>query len=137
MEERSFERGEIYVANLSPYIGSEQGGTRPVIILQNNLGTIYSPTLIVAPLTSRTKKKAIPTHYLIEDMETLKENSLVLLEQIKTIDKQRVGEYIYTHVLNSKMDEEIKKFGVAKTEDLEDYSVLNLDVAPITAMSHT
>lgn len=94
MEERSFERGEIYVANLSPYIGSEQGGTRPVIILQNNLGNIYSPTLIVAPLTSRLKKKEIPTHYLIEDMEALKENSLVLLEQIKTIDKQRVGEYI-------------------------------------------
>ena len=59
MEERCFKRGEIYVANLSPYIGSEQGGTRPVIILQNNLG-----------------------------------NSLVLLEQIKTIDKQRMGEYI-------------------------------------------
>ena len=94
MEERCFKRGEIYVANLSPYIGSEQGGTRPVIILQNNLGNIYSPTLIVAPLTSRTKKKAIPTHYLIEDMADLKENSLVLLEQIKTIDKQRVGEYI-------------------------------------------
>ena len=94
MGERSFERGEIYVANLSPYIGSEQGGTRPVIILQNNLGNIYSPTLIVAPLTSRLKKKEIPTHYLIEDMEALKENSLVLLEQIKTIDKQRVGEYI-------------------------------------------
>lgn len=94
MEERSFKRGEIYVANLSPYIGSEQGGTRPVIILQNNLGNIYSPTLIVAPLTSRLKKKEIPTHYLIEDMEALKENSLVLLEQIKTIDKQRVGEYI-------------------------------------------
>lgn len=94
MKERSFKRGEIYVADLSPYIGSEQGGTRPVIILQNDLGNLYSPTLIVAPLTSRTKKKAIPTHYLIEDMVVLKENSLVLLEQIKTIDKQRVGEYI-------------------------------------------
>ena len=94
MEERSFKRGEIYVANLSPYVGSEQGGIRPVIILQNNLGNIFSPTLIVAPLTSRFKKRNLPTHYLIEDVEELKTTSLVLLEQIKTIDKQRVTEYI-------------------------------------------
>ena len=94
MEERSFERGEIYVANLSPYIGAEQGGTRPVIILQNNLGNIFSPTLIVAPLTSRYKKRNLPTHYLIEDVEELKTTSLVLLEQIKTIDKRRITEYI-------------------------------------------
>lgn len=94
MEERSFRRGEIYVADLSPYVGSEQGGIRPVIILQNNLGNIFSPTLIVAPLTSRFKKRNLPTHYLIEDVEELKTTSLVLLEQIKTIDKQRVTEYI-------------------------------------------
>lgn len=94
MEERSFKRGEIYVANLSPYVGSEQGGIRPVIILQNNLGNIFSPTLIVAPLTSRYKKRNLPTHYLIEDVEELKTTSLVLLEQIKTIDKRRITEYI-------------------------------------------
>ena len=94
MEERSFRRGEIYVADLSPYVGSEQGGIRPVIILQNNLGNIFSPTLIVAPLTSRYKKRNLPTHYLIEDVEELKTTSLVLLEQIKTIDKRRVTEYI-------------------------------------------
>ena len=94
MEERSFKRGEIYVANLSPYVGSEQGGIRPVIILQNNLGNIFSPTLIVAPLTSRYKKRNLPTHYLIEDVEELKTTSLVLLEQIKTIDKRRITEYM-------------------------------------------
>ena len=94
MEERSFKRGEIYVADLSPYVGSEQGGIRPVIILQNNLGNIFSPTLIVAPLTSRYKKRNLPTHYLIEDVEELKTTSLVPLEQIKTIDKRRITEYI-------------------------------------------
>lgn len=94
MEERSFKRGEIYVADLSPYVGSEQGGIRPVIILQNNLGNIFSPTLIVAPITSRYKKRNLPTHYLIEDVEELKTTSLVLLEQIKTIDKRRITEYI-------------------------------------------
>ena len=94
MEERSFRRGEIYVADLSPYVGSEQGGIRPVIILQNNLGNIFSPTLIVAPLTSRYKKRNLPTHYLIEDVEELKTTSLVLLEQIKTIDKRRITEYV-------------------------------------------
>ena len=94
MEERSFKRGEIYVADLSPYVGSEQGGIRPVIILQNNLGNIFSPTLIVVPLTSRYKKRNLPTHYLIEDVEELKTTSLVLLEQIKTIDKRRITEYI-------------------------------------------
>ncbi|MBC6678686.1 type II toxin-antitoxin system PemK/MazF family toxin [Zhenpiania hominis] len=94
MEERSFKRGEIYVADLSPYVGSEQGGIRPVIILQNNLGNIFSPTLIVAPLTSKYKKRNLPTHYLIEDVEELKTTSLVLLEQIKTIDKRRITEYI-------------------------------------------
>lgn len=94
MEERSFRRGEIYVADLSPYVGSEQGGIRPVIILQNNLGNIFSPTLIVAPLTSKYKKRNLPTHYLIEDAEELKTTSLVLLEQIKTIDKRRITEYV-------------------------------------------
>ena len=76
MEERSLKRREIYVANLSPYVGSEQGGTRPVIILQNNLGNLFSPTLIVAPLTSRLKKRELPTHYLITSVDALKEESL-------------------------------------------------------------
>ena len=113
MEERSFKRGEIYVANLSPYVGSEQGGIRPVIILQNNLGNIFSPTLIVAPLTSRFKKRNLPTHYLIEDVEELKTTTLVLLEQIKTIDKQRVTEYI-----GQASEEDIKNIEKALTISL-------------------
>ena len=113
MEERRFKRGEIYVANLSPYVGWEQGGIRPVIILQNNLGNIFSPTLIVAPLTSRFKKRNLPTHYLIEDVEELKTTSLVLLEQIKTIDKQRVTEYI-----GQASEEDIKNIEKALTISL-------------------
>lgn len=92
--ERSYKRGEIYLANLNPYIGSEQGGIRPVLILQNNVGNLHSPTLVVAPLTSRYKKNFIPTHFILENSETLKENSLVLLEQIKTIDKRRIIRYM-------------------------------------------
>ena len=90
-----YKRGDLYYANLSPYQGSEQGGTRPVIVLQNNVGNIYCPTLIVAPLTSKiAEKKKLPTHYLVEDIPKLATSSLVLLEQIKTIDKSRIISYI-------------------------------------------
>lgn len=95
-DKRNFKRGEIYMANLNPYKGSEQGGIRPVIILQNNIGNLYSPTLVVAPLTSRFKKKYIPTHFIIENVGALKDDSLVLLEQIKTIDKCRIKNYVGT-----------------------------------------
>lgn len=94
-ENWSFKRGDIYKADLNPYKGSEQGGIRPVIVLQNNLGNLFSPTLVVAPLTSKVHgKKKLPTHYLIRDVSNLDADSLVLLEQIKTIDKQRVIEFI-------------------------------------------
>lgn len=90
-----YKRGDLYYANLNPYQGSEQGGTRPVIVLQNNVGNIYCPTLIVAPLTSKiAEKKKLPTHYLVEDIPKLATSSLVLLEQIKTIDKSRIISYI-------------------------------------------
>lgn len=85
-------RGEIYYADLSPVIGSEQGGVRPVVIIQNDKGNKYSPTTIVAPITSR-KKARIPTHVLI-DNSCLKYTSLILLEQIRIIDKTRLREYI-------------------------------------------
>ena len=90
-----YKRGDLYYANLNPYQGSEQGDTRPVIVLQNNVGNIYCPTLIVAPLTSKiAEKKKLPTHYLVEDIPKLATSSLVLLEQIKTIDKSRIISYI-------------------------------------------
>ncbi len=87
-------RGDIYYADLNPIKGSEQGGEiRPVIVIQNNLGNIYSPTLIVAAVTNRPKPK-LPTHVLLDDIDFLERDSIVLLEQIRTIDRVRIGEYI-------------------------------------------
>ena len=94
-ENWTYRRGDIYLANLNPYIGSEQGGTRPVLLLQNNTGSFYCPTLIVAPLTARRGKKPHqPTHYLLSSVKGMDGASVVLLEQIKTIDKRRVVRYI-------------------------------------------
>lgn len=90
---RQILRGEIYYADLEPVIGSEQGGQRPVVVLQNNKGNRFSPTVIVAPLTSHTVKPLLPTHVLVS-AEGLHTKSLALLEQIRTIDKQRLKWYI-------------------------------------------
>lgn len=85
-------RGEIYYADLSPVLGSEQGGIRPVSILQNDTGNQFSPTTIVAAITGR-KKAELPTHIFLLCKE-LPKSSIVLLEQIRTIDKSRIGAYI-------------------------------------------
>ncbi len=83
-------RGDIFLANLNPVKGSEQGGKRPVIIIQNDVGNRYSPTVIVAAVTSRfLKKKSLPTHVSLES-HVLEKNSQVLLEQIRTIDRCRL-----------------------------------------------
>ena len=82
-----YKRGDIYLANLNPFKGSEQGGTRPVLVLQNNDGNYYCPTLIVAPITTKLKKLNMPTHCCFEKVRGLDEPSMVSLEQIKTIDK--------------------------------------------------
>ena len=93
--ERKIKRGDIYYANLNPVIGSEQGGTRPVLIISNDVGNKHSPTVIVAPITSRIHTKAkLPTHTLINDFEGLDKNSIILLEQVRTIDKQRLKQYL-------------------------------------------
>ena len=89
-----YRRGDIYIANLNPFRGSEQGGTRPVLVLQNNDGNFYCPTLIVAPLSSKLKKTNLPTHFLLKKGRGLYTDSIVELEQIKTIDKSRVQRYI-------------------------------------------
>ena len=89
-----YKRGDIYLPNLNPYKGSEQGGTRPVVVLQNNDGNIYCPTLIIAPVTSQIKKKNQPTHCYLEEVHGLLYPSMVCLEQIRTIDKSRVIRYI-------------------------------------------
>ena len=86
-------RGEMYYADLSPVVGSEQGGMRPVLILQNNIGNKHSPTVVVAAITSRLGKPQLPTHVRL-GTGRLSKDSIVLLEQIRTIDKRRLHEYI-------------------------------------------
>ena len=86
-------KGEIYYADLSPVVGSEQGGIRPVIILQNDKGNRYSPTTIIASVTSRKKKNYLPTHIQI-NVPQMKRKSVVMLEQVSTIDKSRLLESI-------------------------------------------
>lgn len=86
-------RGEIYYADLSPVVGSEQGGYRPVLVLQNNKGNKFSTTIIVAPISSKMTKNPLPTHVMVEN-ECLEKKSVVLLEQIRTIDKQRIREKV-------------------------------------------
>lgn len=86
-------RGEVFYADLSPVIGSEQGGTRPVVIIQNDVGNKHSPTVIAAAITSKQYKNTIPTHIAINgDSCGLAVDSVVLLEQIRTIDKKRLKE---------------------------------------------
>ena len=88
-------RGDIYYADLSPVIGSEQGGVRPVLIIQNNVGNRHSPTVICAAVTSRMNKAKLPTHIEISTRDyRIVKNSVILLEQIRTIDKQRLKEYV-------------------------------------------
>ena len=91
----AYRRGDIYYADLNPVCGSEQGGLRPVVVIQNNTGNKHAPTLIVAMVTTKTTKKAnLPTHYLIRNNDAFAEPSIVLLEQIRTIDKKRIKSYL-------------------------------------------
>lgn len=89
----SVKRGEIYYADLSPVVGSEQGGMRPVLIVQNDMGNKHSPTVIAAAITSQRDKSKLPTHIEVPAQECgLSKNSIILLEQIRTIDKRRLKE---------------------------------------------
>lgn len=87
----TIKRGEIYYADLSPAVGSEQDGVRPVLILQNDTGNKFSSTTIIAPITSVSKKRAQPTHVFI-DCDFLESESVILLEQLRTIDKKRLSD---------------------------------------------
>ncbi|RDY26111.1 type II toxin-antitoxin system PemK/MazF family toxin [Romboutsia weinsteinii] len=88
-------RGELYYADLSPVVGSEQGGVRPVLVVQNDIGNKYSPTVIIAAITSQINKAKLPTHIEISANEYgLNKDSVILLEQIRTIDKKRLREKI-------------------------------------------
>ena len=91
--EMTVRRGDIYYADLSPVVGSEQGGLRPVLIIQNDVGNRYSPTVIAAAITSQQNKARLPTHIEIEARTYgLSKNSVVLLEQVRTLDKRRLRE---------------------------------------------
>ena len=87
-------RGEIYFADLSPVVGSEQGGVRPILVIQNDIGNKYSPTIIGAAITSQLSKTKLPTHIDLDHAEGLPKDSVVLLEQIRTLDKRRLKEKI-------------------------------------------
>ena len=96
--ERIIKRGDIYYAKLNPVVGSEQGGKhRPVLIISNDKGNKYSTTVIVAAITGKEHPKPnLPTHVIADDCECLEKNSIILLEQIRTLDKQCLQEYIGT-----------------------------------------
>ena len=90
-------RGEIYYADLSPVVGSEQGGVRPVLVVQNDVGNKYSPTVIVCAITSQLGKAKLPTHIdLSADDYNLPKNSVALMEQIRTLDKRRLKQKVTT-----------------------------------------
>ena len=91
----AIKRGDIYFADLTPVVGSEQGGIRPVVIIQNDMGNRYSPTVIVAAITSKRGKHALPTHIRLWNSPAgLRQNSTILLEQVRTLDRVRLKGYI-------------------------------------------
>ena len=94
MRRKAIRRGALFYADLDPVVGSEQGGTRPILILQNDVGNYFSPTVVAAAITSRRDKTHLPTHQLFEDVPRLAPTSLLLLEQMRTDDRRRVGGYI-------------------------------------------
>jgi mRNA interferase MazF len=94
MKTQSIKRGDIYYAKLNPVVGSEQGDTRPVLVVQNNKGNKHSPTIVIVPISCNLNKNPLPTHVIIPYLSGLKSDSLALAEQIRTIDRSRIGEYI-------------------------------------------
>ena len=93
--DKTIKRGDIYYADLNPVIGSEQGGTRPVLVISSNIGNKHSLTVIIAAITSRVRtKKKLPTHLYLGGVEGLSANSIILFEQLRTIDKKRLKEHI-------------------------------------------
>ena len=99
-------RGDVYYADLSPVVGSEQGGVRPVVVVQNDKGNRYSKTIIVAPISKEMSKPPIPTHVIFSD-DSLSYVSMILCEQLRTIDKKRLGQWICT--LDEKTLEKINR----------------------------
>jgi mRNA interferase MazF len=94
MKNKNIKRGDIFYADLNPIVGSEQGDTRPVLVVQNDMGNEHSPCVIVTPLTGNLKKIHLPTHVVIPRSVGLDRDSLALVEQIRTIDRTRISDYI-------------------------------------------
>ncbi|MBQ6947746.1 MAG: type II toxin-antitoxin system PemK/MazF family toxin, partial [Clostridia bacterium] len=105
-------RGDIYYADLSPVVGSEQGGLRPVLIVQNDIGNKFSPTVIAAAITSQVNKTKLPTHIQIDQQCGLSKESVVLLEQMRTLDKTRLKEKM-GHINDSTMSQINKAISVS------------------------
>ena len=91
---KAIRRGDLFYADLNPVVGSEQGGIRPVLVIQNDVGNHFSPTVVAAAITSRKAKNSLPTHILLENVPGLAPTSLLLLEQRRTIDRKRLRGYI-------------------------------------------
>lgn len=91
---KAIRRGDLFYADLNPVVGSEQGGIRPVLVIQNDVGNHFSPTVVAAAITSRKAKNSLPTHILLENVPRLAPTSLLLLEQLRTIDRKRLRGYI-------------------------------------------
>ena len=91
---KAIRRGDLFYADLNPVIGSEQGGIRPVLVIQNDVGNHFSPTVVAAAITNRKAKNSLPTHILLENVPGLAPTSLLLLEQLRTIDRKRLRGYI-------------------------------------------
>ena len=112
MRRKAIRRGTLFYADLDPVVGSEQGGTRPVLVLQNNVGNSFSPTVVTAAITSRRDKTNLPTHVSLENVPGLAPTSLLLLEQIRTVDRRRLRGYI-GHISREKMKEIDKAISVS------------------------
>lgn len=130
-------RGDIFYADLSPVVGSEQGGLRPVLIVQNDIGNKYSPTVIAAAITSKLDKAKLPTHIDVYAEEFgLSKNSVVLLEQIRTLDKRRLREKMghLDDVLMQKVNDAITiSFGLADESEARGSVAAAADGGVITA----
>ena len=117
-ENLAIKRGDVFFADLSPVVGSEQGGTRPVLVIQNDIGNRFSPTVIVAAITAQIQKAKLPTHVEIDaERYGFERDSVILLEQVRTIDKSRLTDKI-THLdeqLMERVDEALEvSFGLIK-----------------------
>ena len=132
-------RGDIFYADLSPVIGSEQGGLRPVLIVQNDVGNKYSPTVIAAAITSRMTKSKLPTHIdVFGEKVGLSKDSVILLEQIRTIDKKRLKEkmgHLDNDVMNEVNEAIVVSFGLA-TRTYDDAQVTSESIQPPTTTNN-